>query len=238
VKRLLGVVPVGVAVFATAFVSQASAAKPTVISLGQQNRHPTMTFSAPRADSVSIDFARSPERATDGNFLSENIVHSAFLTDDEVQKGRWLDESQLDPGRYYVLLEASAESSCVSYPPPDYDRVLDPACADGFSDVAVLDIPKPPQRFKVKVEQLRFIRVIYLTLTVRPLGEDLPYKVCWRRKDKRRACASSTVPGYDWNSSADDMVRIKSRPLARRTRFTWYVAGRAVASKTVRVLRP
>jgi hypothetical protein len=238
VKRLPGVVPVGAAVFATAFVSQASAAKPTVLSLGQQNRHPTMTFSAPRADDVSVRFASSPDRATDGNFLSENVVDADFLTDDEVQTGRWLDESQLDPGRYYVMLDASAASSCVSYPPPDYERVVDPACADGFSDVAVLDVPKPPQRFKVKVEQLAFIRIIYLNLKVTPLGERLPYKVCWRRKSKRRVCVSSTLPGYDWNSSADDMVRINSRPLARRTTFTWYVASRAVASKTVRVLRP
>ena len=115
-KRLLVLVPVAAAVFATAFASQASAAKPTVITLGQQNRHPMMTFSAPRAGSLAVDFARSPDRATDGNFLSENIVNSAFLTDDEVQTGRWLDEDQLDPGKYFVMLDASAESSCWSYP--------------------------------------------------------------------------------------------------------------------------
>jgi hypothetical protein len=206
--------------------------------VGQQNRHATMTFSAPRADSVAIDLARSPDRASDGHFLSENIVRSAFLTDDEVQAGRWVDESQLNPGKYFVLLEGSAESSCVSYPPPDFDRVLDPACADGFSDVATLDVPTPTQRFKTRVEQLRFIRIIYLHLSVTPLGQDLPYKVCWQRKTKRRVCVSSTVPGYDWNSSAEDMVRISSKTLRRLTKFTWFVSGRAVAAKTVRVARP
>jgi hypothetical protein len=238
VKRLLGLVPVVAVVFATAFASQASAAKPTVITLGQQNRHPTMTFSAPRASSVSVDFARSRDRATDGTFLSENVVHSDYLTDDEVQTGRWLDESQLDPGKYFVLLSVSAESSCWSYPPPDYDGVLDPSCADGFSDVAVLEIPKPSQRFTARTQQLRYARVFYLTLKVSPLGEELPYKVCWRRKTKRRVCVSSEVSGYDWNSSADDMVRISSRAMSRRTTFTWFVGAQKVASKTVRVLRP
>jgi len=206
--------------------------------LGQQKRHPTGTFTAPRASSVSIEFATSPGRATDGDFLAENVVHSDFLTDDEIHTGRWLDEDQLDPGSYYVMLDALAEDSCWSYPPPGYKGVLDPTCASGFSDVAVLDIPKPSQRFKVKVEQLRYIRIIYLDLTVTPLGEKLPYKVCWQRKTTRRACVSSTVEGFNWNSSADDSVRISSRTLPRRTTFTWYVGGRAVVSKKVRVLRP
>ncbi len=238
VKRLLLLVLVGAAIFAAAFTGEASAAKPQVIALGQQNRHPTMTFSAPRAEDVSVRFARSADRATDGNFLSENVVDVDFLTRDEIQSGTWLEEDQLDPGKYFVLLTASAESSCYSEPPPNYDLVVDPACANGFSDLATLDIPKPPQRFNVKVEQLRYIRIIYLTLTVTPLGEHLPYKVCWQRKPKRRVCVSSTVSGYDWNSAADDMVRISSRALPSRTTFTWYVASRAVVSKTVRVLRP
>ncbi len=197
-----------------------------------------MTFSAPRASSVSVYFASSPDRATDGSFLSENVVHTDFLTDDEIQTGRWLDEDQLDPGRYFVMLSASAEDSCWSYPPPDYEGLLDPACANGFSDVAVLEVPKPHQRFTVKVEQLRYIRIIYLTLKVTPLGETLPYRVCWRRKTNRRVCVSSKVSGYDWNSSADDLLRINSRALPRRTTFTWYVGAQVVVSKTVRVLRP
>jgi hypothetical protein len=79
-----------------------------VISLGQQNRHPMMTFSAPRANSVSIEFATSPDRATDGDFLSENVVRTDFPTDHEQQTGRWLDEDQVDPGRFYAMLDAAA----------------------------------------------------------------------------------------------------------------------------------
>ncbi len=193
-----------------------------------------MIFSAPRASNVSVAFARSPDRATDGNFLSENVVHTDFLTDDEVQTGRWLDEDQLDPGKYFVMLSASAEDSCWSYPPPDYVGILDPACADGFSDVAVLEITKPPQTFQGRVQVLRYSRVVYLTLTVQPLGEKLPYKVCWNLKTKRRRCLSSTVPGYSWDSSADDSLRVRMQGMAKTTTFTWYVNGRNVASKRVK----
>lgn len=235
-RRSLVLAPL-IAIFAI-MVGGASAATPKFLSLGQVNRHPQITFSAPRASNVIIYFATKPDRATDGHFLSENVVHTGFLTDDEIQAGRWLDEDQLDPARYFVMLDASAESSCTSFPPPDYDPVLDPACADGFSEVATLDVPKPPQRYTGRVEQLRYIRIIYLTLKVNPLGERLAYKVCWQRTNKRRACVSASVPGYDWNSSADDMVSVSSRAMPKRTTFTWFVGARKVASKTVRVLRP
>jgi hypothetical protein len=53
----------------------ALAVPPTLSSVGQENRHPTASFSAPRADSATIYFATKPkpDRATDGRFLDENV---------------------------------------------------------------------------------------------------------------------------------------------------------------------
>lgn len=87
-----------------AFPGAALAVPPTLSEVAQQDRHPTATFSAPRADFVSIYLASKPDRATDGSFLQENIKELDALTNPEIQSGRWVDESQVDPGTYWVLL--------------------------------------------------------------------------------------------------------------------------------------
>src|SRR4051812_37544982 len=107
----------GVAIIAVAaacaIVSPAAAAPPTLSSVGSQDRHPTATFSAPRASDATIYFATKPDRATDGKFLQENIKDTDFFTDSEIQSGRWMSESQLDPGVYYVMLRVSPDfDSC------------------------------------------------------------------------------------------------------------------------------
>jgi hypothetical protein len=238
-KRWVAPASALVAILATAlaFTGKAEAVEPRIVSLTSANRHASMTFSAPRAAYVTVTFARNPARSTDGSFLDENVVHSDFLTDAEAQSGRWVDERQLDPGVYFVMLRVLAESSCTSFPPPDYGEVVDPSCADGSSPVVMLTVPKPKARFSVKVEQLRFIGIIYLSLKVRPLGATLPYRVCWRTRSRRRACVRASVGGYDWNSDAEDRVSVRSRLLANRTTFTWFVGTRAVARRTIRVLR-
>src|SRR5262245_11341178 len=100
----------------------AHAASPTLFRVGQHDRHPTATFSAPGADDGAIYFARSADRATDGSFLEENIADLDLLSDDEISAGNWVYESQLDPGLYYAMLRAS-----------DFDCLGDenPACVDG-----------------------------------------------------------------------------------------------------------
>jgi hypothetical protein len=74
---------------------------PTLTSVSQQNRHPSATVSMPGADDATIYFASKPDRATDGGFLQENIKATDFFTADEIQRGSWLYEDQLDPGTYY-----------------------------------------------------------------------------------------------------------------------------------------
>src|SRR5262245_37359563 len=198
------------------------AAPPTLLTVGQQNRHPTATFSAAGADFATMYLASSTERGSDGRFLDENVKEVDFLTADEIQRGAWLDSSQVDSGTYYVMLNAT--DFC--FPP-------EPSCIDGFSSVLTLQVPKPPSSYRGHVGPiLRFSRIVYLDLTVRPLGERLPYRVCWRLKTKVRRCVSGVVPGYSGNSSSSDSLSVRMRGMANRTTFTWYVKGRRVAAKT------
>lgn len=214
---IVALVAVGAAQGATA---------PTLASVGQQNRHPTATFGPlTGVDSVTIYFASKPDRASDGSFLQENIKDDALLTDDEIAAGSWLYESQLDPGLYYVMARAS-----------DYECYQNPNCIDGFSNMLTLTIPKPEQRYSARVQLLRYIRIAYLTFTVRPLGEKLPYRVCWTLTRGSR-CVRATVDGYSWDDPASDLRRISMRKMRKVTTFSWYVNGQRVALKRVRIRR-
>lgn len=220
-----------VAVAATLFVvpSTALAVAPALTSVSQQDRHPIATFSAPRSDLVVVQVASKPDRASNGDFLAENRVVYDVLTDSEAQSGSWKDDRQLDPGTYYVLVNASPNfSSC--YVGPGYD----PACANGYSTVLPLTIPTPKATYKTKATVYRFLRRASITLTATPLGTDTPYKVCYRNKKKRKKCLNGMLDGYDWNSAASDDTTLKFGGLAKRTKFTWYVANKAVASRTIK----
>ena len=205
--------------------ASAAAAPPTIVSVGHQDRHPTATFGAlPGVDDATIYMATSPDRASDGSFLSENVADVDFLTDEEIQSAHWLYEGQLDPGSYYLMLRAS-----------DYECSQNPSCIDGLSNVMPLTIPKPPQKYAGKAQVYRFLGEVTLTLKITPLGDDQPYRVCWRRKSGARRCLRGTVEGYSWSSSADDSLDASTQRMRRRTRFTWYVGSRRVASKVAKV---
>ncbi len=125
------------------------------------NRHPTATFSAPRSDFALIYLATRPDRATDGSFLSENVEVSDILTDAEIQTGRWAYESQVDPGTYYVMMQASPDfDACWRSDTGDYD----PSCADGYSSVVPLTVPRPAPRYTASVTVLRFIKLVPASL--------------------------------------------------------------------------
>jgi hypothetical protein len=217
---------VAAAVGSLVLAGAAVAATPALLSVGQQSRHPTATFSMPGADFASIYFATSPDRATDGSFLDENVQHLDLLTTDEIQGGRWLDSAQLDPGRYYVMLRAT-----------DDDCFGDPACMEGLSNMLTLAVPKPVPSYRGSVRAYRYLSTVDLRFRVAPLGERLRYRVCWTLTDKRRRCVRSTVDGYSWNSAATDQLEVRKRGMPRRTSFAWYVDGRKVASKRVRIPR-
>jgi hypothetical protein len=215
-----------------AFVPSAGAVPPTLLSVGSQALHPTATFSAPKSDHVVIEIATKPDRASDGEFLTENIVVFDLLTDSEIQTGRWLYESQLDPGTYYVLLRAS----------PNFDLcyqidsgTFDPSCADGYAAMQTLTIARPPIRYTATVRRYQFLGIVDLTIAAKPLGQKMPYRVCYRIASGRRVCLAAVIDGFDWKSAATDTLSVNRRNLRTVTTFTWYVEGRAVASKRARV---
>ena len=223
---LRGLLVAFVSAVALALPGAAAAQPPVLLGVTQQNLHPAATFSAPGADDATIYMATKPDRATDGSFLRENIIDLDFLTADEIQRGSWAYESQLNPGTYYVLLNAT-----------DYDCIGQPTCLNGYSNVLELNVPKPQQAYRGGVHVLHYVHLAYLTLSVKPLGELLPYKVCWRLKNKKRRCVKGSVEGYSWAQSASDDVTVGLRGMARRTTFTWYVRGRKVATRTADTTR-
>jgi hypothetical protein len=232
------VIGAGAAAAVLAFPPLAAAAPPVLTAVGEQGRHPTATFSAPRADFATIYIATKPDRATDGRFLDENVVDLDILTQSEIQAGRWLYESRLDPGVYHVLLRAS----------PNFEACwitdiggFDPACADGFSEVRTLAIPRPRVVYRVAVAQDRsswYLR-LNLTLNATPIGRAaIAYRVCWRQATRPvgrlvNRCARSRLPGYGWNLPTSSRVTISALPLQRRTTFSWFVGTRRVGVRTV-----
>ncbi len=210
-----------------------------LVSVGHQDRHVTATFSATGADDVTVYISTSPTVASDGKFLSENIMDVGFLTDSEIQSGFWLNESQTDPGSYWVMLSASRDFFACSL--PDYSG-FDLACADGLSSMLALTIPTPTTKYKVKSDLLRNINILYLTLVGDPLGTKVPYQVCWKqpagkRKASRKQCRNGSLDGYSWNDDASDLLRISTRGLPKRTKFTWRTRGagpEVLLTKTIR----
>lgn len=229
-KKRIVVLVAAAAVLGTA--APAVAAPPALTSVGTTDRHPTATFTAPRAADVTVYIATSPAVATDGSFLDENVEDVDILTDDEIQAGRWLDASQLDPGVYYVMLRASADfASC--FMPDTVD--LDPACADGYSTILPLTIPRPASRYTTSVKVYSYLHEADLRLTATPLGGKLPYRLCYRTRTGQRRCLSHTLSGYDWSSAASDTLMLSTRQLARSTTFTWYAGSTVLASRRVRI---
>lgn len=227
------VVAVVVVVTSVVFADAALASLPVLSSVTvSADRHPSARFSAPKASDATIYFASKPDRASDGSFFQENIVALDFMTSDEIQAGNWTDSDQLDPGTYYVMLNAS----------PNFDLCYisstgtsDPSCADGYSNIVKLTVPVPPIRYRAGVTVFRYSRVAYLTLKATPLGVNKPYRVCYRDRAKKRRCVRGTLDGYSWNSSASDQVSVRTTKLPAWTTFTWYVGSRAVVKKRVRV---
>ena len=199
---------------------------PTLLTVGQQSRHPSATFSMPGADEATIYFASKPGRASDGGFLRKNIQELGLLGTVEIRRGSWSFEEQLDPGTYYVMMDAA-----------DDDCMGQPGCIGGYSNMLTLAVPKPSQTYRGSVVVLQSVQIVSLTLHVTPLGEKLPYTVCWQLASGKRRCVSGAVAGYSWNSSADDQLRVRLRGMMARTKFTWYVHSHAVVSKTANTVR-
>ena len=216
---------------ALALAGTADAVAPTIQKITLQNRHPLITFTAPRTRSVTVYLASKPDRASDGSFLEENLVDLEGLTVEEIQNGRWLYSKQLEPGTYYVLLDASPDfTSCWNASAGAYD----PACADGFSDLAKLVVPRPAVHYSTAVTSLLFIKRLELKLVASPLGVRTPYTLCFHTKAKARRCIHHVLAGASWSSPAADILEVSTKALAARTTFVWTVAGKVVARRTLK----
>lgn len=219
-------------VLALAIAESASAQPPVLSSVTvSSDRHPSARFSAPKAGDATIYFASKPDRGSDGSFFQENIADVDFLTSDEIQSGSWVSSDQLDPGTYYVMLNAD----------PDFDQcwddntgTYDPSCADGYSSVVTLTVPVPHIRYTASVSVLRFLKEADLQLKATPLGVNQHYRVCYPTRAKKR-CVSGTLDGFSWDSAGSDELSVSTRKLSAQTTFTWYVGSKAVAKKRVRV---
>jgi hypothetical protein len=214
--------------------SPAGAAVPTFASLTAQDRHPAATLYVPKADRVTIYFATKPDRATDGTFLSENVAYSYYLTDGEIQVGRWLSSERIAPGTYYVLMNASLDySACVTSPPPDYNSVSDPTCADGWSEMRTLTIPAPPIRFSASFSPGYLAS---FTLRMSPAPRNTRYTLC--STSLRKSCLRGVISGYSWDSASSDTLYLSTSDFKKGTKtavLRWRVASKVVASRSVRV---
>jgi hypothetical protein len=130
-------------------------------------------------------------------------------------------------GRYWVATGDDADL---------YDfGGFDPTCADGFSNVRTLTVPKPAIRYSARVRAYRYLREASLELTATPLGERLPYRACYRLKNRSSRCLNGALDGYSWSASANDSLTVSTRNLPNIATFTWYVGGSKVAARRVRV---
>lgn len=207
---------------------------PTLTRAGQQDRHVSITFSAPSASDVFVTVASSPEQGSDGAFFSENVVDSADLTADEIASGSWLSDDQLSPGRYWVVINGDPDLTCFLD-----DGTIDPACSDGYSNMLSVTIPQPSIRYRGAVsEMLADIGRLDLKLTVAPLGVKQAVRLCYsvtKHKHAAKRCVNQHLVGYDWNKPASAILALSTRGMSKRELFTWFVAGRTVARLTVRV---
>jgi hypothetical protein len=86
--------------------------------------------------------------------------------------------------------------------PPAAIQRSDPSCADGFSNILTLTIPKPVVRYRVSFER-GFIGSF--TIRASNSGEAIPYRLCSRDLTKRR-CLRGTIEEIGWGSSSSDTL--------------------------------
>jgi hypothetical protein len=124
---------------------------------------------------------------------------------------------------------------------PDFDTCYrldlgdyDPGCANGYSNMVTLTVPRPTVHYSIAVTDYSFLKRVSLRLTATPLGVVMPYKACYLTKAKAHRCVAGKLNGFSWNSAADDSLDISTRNLGPSTLFTWFVAGNAVAHRTLK----
>jgi hypothetical protein len=226
-----GVILAAIGVLLASSVTAAAIA-PVLSTVSAQSRRPAASFSTPRAGSVTVYVASRPDRATNGRFLDENVKDIASLTTSEIQSGYWASPSRVDPGSYWLMLDASADfASCYIVDLGGFD----PGCADGFSQVLPLSVPRPLLQVTTRATVYSGLGEVDVRITAHRLGENLRYRVCYRNARRVRRCLNGVLAGFSWDFPASDTLSVRTRTLPRVTTFTWYARGRVVASRRVRV---
>jgi hypothetical protein len=120
--KLRNLVPFSLVLATTLLLAAtAEAAPPTLLSVGQYQRHLTASWSlAPGAQSQVVEAATSPNTGSDGYFFTENVVLFDTLEDSQTS---YLSTSQLSPGFYYVHV-ASLQPDCPPCPVREWSSVL------------------------------------------------------------------------------------------------------------------
>jgi hypothetical protein len=91
--------------------SAAESAPPVIVSAGATNGHATATWTLPPAViSVSVEVATASAVDSDGYFLSQNVVDSAIVGDNDTS---WTGSVALQSGTYYVHVSGD-DTSCSS----------------------------------------------------------------------------------------------------------------------------
>ena len=222
-------------VAAVIFASPAVAAPPVLTAVGQTNRHPTATWTLPAGvKSRLVEIATDPASRPDGYFSGESVKATDGLEDGQTN---WVYKAQLEPGTYYVHIGGFDEGCYLR-------RGMCPI--PEFSQVMTLEIPSPRYQASTRTIHPHALRLpgnwTYLgdTLKLRfrnanaATDDSQTYTLC-NTTARGRACRSRKLVARSW-----DTFRLRiTRAVARRSRqyiaFTWWVEGRVVARRRVKM---
>lgn len=214
----------------------AAAQAPLLKSVTPKDRRLLVTFSAPGAaqtvGGVTIYVARAPTRNSDGTFPAANLADEGVLTTDQIAAGAWTEQTQLAPGRYWVMVAANPDTQTCTL----NNATINPSCASGDSKVDSVTVPSPT-RYRPSVAS-KHGGSLSLRLVAAPLGVPETLKLCYAvtvRKRASRRCMNRHLAGVDWNDPVDDLVKLSTRGMSPSESFTWSLAGHTVAKLTVKL---
>jgi hypothetical protein len=199
---------------ASVFASPAGAAPPVLVSAGHVQRHPAATWTlSPGVKATVAEVATSPATSTDGYFFQENLKAFDVLQDTQTN---WVNNSQLDPGVYYLHIAGIDE--------PCFYAGLCPVREFTQTATLVIEAPPPPPppppppaprpRYEATVRSVHpgairdgsrnwtyrgdTVRVRFRNAAARP-GDGALYRVCYT-KNRRLACRNGRIFGRLWDS--------------------------------------
>lgn len=206
---------------------------PTLVRVGQTQRHPSAEWTLPQyVQAQVVEIARSPQTASDGSFFTENQVVFDLVEDSQTQ---WLDNDQLAPGTYYVHVKGW-DDAC-------FHNDFQTECGSAWSNVLPLTIPPPAPLYVAAVKSTRPAAIrdktrnwTYRGDRIRASLQDArnlasirkPYRVC-ATFGKQRACQNGTLLGR----SVSYRNFVVPASTARKIVVSWHVNGRLVASRII-----